>query len=133
MSFSVEDLSASGGTLVLSWEKVALRIPLTVDTEGAFAAAAQTAEGNVWRVNNAYARFILDSGGDLKKAMSLADKAVAAAENSATLRTKAEILAKMGDKSNAIKTMEKAIATGKAQNSNVSFLEDILNGWKSGK
>lgn len=130
MSFSFDEISAAGGTLVLRWEKIALRMPLMFDTETAFAAATASAESNTWRVANNYARYVLENGGDMKKAMAAADKAVSMNEGPATLRTKAELQVKMGDTSGGIATIERALSMAKAQKANTTVYENLLKDWQ---
>jgi len=135
MSFSFDALSASSADLVLRWEKISLRLPLTFDTEGLFAAASNRAQADVWRTKNAYARYLLDYGTDIKKAGSVADEAVTLSRNLSTLRTKAEILAKMKKFSEAVQTMEEGLKLGKAENPNMNtgFYDGMIANWKKMK
>ncbi|MCU0454177.1 MAG: DUF2911 domain-containing protein [Bacteroidetes bacterium] len=132
MSFSFEDLTATSAVLVLHWEKVALRVPLSVNTAGKFAALTRTANSTSMGTVMAHSRFLLENGGDLGQAEKLADQANAMQEGAGTLRLKAEILAKQGKFSDAIKSAEKAIQVGKAANPNfnATFLNSLITEWK---
>lgn len=132
MSFSFEDMTATSAVLVLRWEKIALRVPLTVNTAGKFAALARTATGNVLGTLMSHARFLLENGGDLAQAEKLADQANAMQEGAGTLRLKAEIQAKQGRFGEAVKTGEKAIEAGKkaSPSFNATFLNTLIKEWK---
>lgn len=132
MSFSFEDLAATSAVLVLHWEKVALRVPLSVNTAGKFAVLTRTANNTSLGTVMAHSRFLLENGGDLTQAEKLADQANAMQEGAGTLRLKAEIQAKQGKYGEAVKTMEKAIEVGKKANPNfnATFLNNFIKEWK---
>lgn len=132
MSFSFDELTGSGATLVLHWEKVALRVPLSVNTASRLAGQSRAAFNAYIGSLMAASRFLLDSGGDLKQAEQLADQANTAQEGAGTLRLKAEIQAKQGKYADAIKTAQKAIEVGKKSNPNfnATFLNDLITSWK---
>ncbi len=132
MSFGFDELTASSAVLVLRWEKVALRVPLTVNTAGKFAMLSRSATGTVLGTLMAHARFLLDNGGDLAQAEKLADQANAMQEGAGSLRLKAEIQGKQGKYANAVKTAEKAIQVGKASNPsfNPAALNTLIKEWK---
>lgn len=132
MSFSFGDLTATSATLTLRWEKVALSLPIVVNTAGKFAAAARNSYGTVLNTLMNQARFLMESG-DLVGAAKAADQANAIEEGAGTLRLKAEILAKQGKYADAVKTAEKAIQAGKSRNPNfnTAALDAFIKDWKA--
>lgn len=131
MSFAFGDLTATSATLTLRWEKVALSLPIMVNTGAKFAGAARTAYGNVLNTLMNQARFLMDNG-DLAGATKAADQANAIEEGAGTLRLRAEILAKQGKYADAVKSAEKAIQTGKSRNPNfnTTALDAFIKEWK---
>lgn len=135
MSFSFDALTGTSADLMLCWEKIGLRIPLSFDTEGIFASKAAALTSDVWRAKNSYARYLLEFGDDPQKALSIAEEAVAMDKNIGTLRTKAEILAKLRRYADAVTVMQEAVEAGKAQNPNMNtgFYEGFITRWKEMK
>lgn len=132
MSFTFGDLSAAGATLVLRWEKIAIPLPLQVNTAGKFATLARSAYGTVLGTLMAQARYLMDNDGSLADAAKIADQANAIEEGAGTLRLKAEIMAKQGKYADAAKTAEKAIQVGKSRNPNfnTTALDNFIKDWK---
>ncbi len=132
MSFTFTDLSAAGATLMLRWEKIAIPLPLQVNTAGKYATLARSAYGTVLGTLTAQARYLLENDGSLVDAAKIVDQANAIEEGAGTLRLKAEILAKQGKYADAVKTAEKAIQVGKSRNPNfnTTALDNFIKDWK---
>jgi hypothetical protein len=132
MSFTFDDLTATSAVLVLHWEKVALRVPLSVNTAGKLAAQSRAAFNSYIGSLVSASRFLLENNGDLRQAEQLADQANSAQEGAGTLRLKAEIQAKQGKYGEAVRTAEKAIEAGRKANPNfnATFLNNLIKEWK---
>lgn len=133
MSFTFSDLSYTSCTLALRWEKLALQIPIEINTAGKLAFVSRTAQNSLLSAYNSQARFLIDNNGDMGVASQVADKALAIDENAATLRNKAEVLAKTGKLADAIVTLEKAVQVGKQRNPqmNTAAFDALLKEWKA--
>lgn len=109
LSFSFTDLTPSSATVVLAWEKVRIPFKIEFNTLGRL----QSSVGN-WQVLNSAARFALDNNVYINEAVDWADRALTMNKNANTLRTKAELLAKGGKKTEAITAGEESLKMFKA-------------------
>ncbi len=132
LSYSFSNLTASSVTLVLRWEKIALPVPIEVNTEAILAKANKAAFSMSWQQYTNYALFCLNSKTNWDKGMEAVNQSIAINENASNLRMKAELLAQSGKVDDAISVAEKAITVGKAANPRFdpSEIEDLLTQWK---
>ncbi len=109
LSYSFSDLTPSSAVVTLAWEKV--RIPFKIEFH-----TLQKMQSSVgtWQMLNASARFALDNEMYLNEALAWSDRAIAIEKNGNTLRTKAELLAKLGKRQEAIAVGEESLKMFKA-------------------
>lgn len=137
LTFLFSATTDDNARLELEWEKVRVAIPLAVDTKTQVAANIDKAVDEAWRPHFASARYLLESGGDLNKALTLADASIAVKPTWWNNWIRAQILAKSG------KLPDAAIAGEKAQQLGVGdrvyegfFKADVakaVTSWKAGK
>jgi len=130
MAFSFTDLTSSSARVVLAWEKI--RVGFTAE----FATMENLASAlGGWRILNQAARFAMSEEGAEGKALAWVDQSLAYERNGSNTRTKAEILAKQGKFTEAIRLGEESIALARAQNpdANVSAMETLISEWKAKK
>jgi len=134
MSFHFTDLTYASATVVLAWETV--RIPFKIEFN--LLAKLQASVGT-WSVFNSAARTALDSKMYLKEAMGWIDRSLALERNFFNLRTKAELLALDGKKSEAIAAAEEGLKIMKArdisklpegQRLQIADVEKMVAEWK---
>jgi hypothetical protein len=123
--------------LELEWEKVRIAIPLAVDTKAQAQANIDKAVDDAWRPQFTAARYLLDSGGDLSKALSLVDASIAVKSTWWNNWVRAQVLAKKGQLPDATVAAEKAQQLGQGDRVFEGFYKaDIAKSvasWKSGK
>ena len=119
MAFRFADLSWSGATLVLQWEKLMLPIRIGVDdVQQAMAAVRDTierAKADDWRTPYRGAGFCLDADVNLEQGLRWAEKSVAIQEGYYNLSVLARYRQKAGNTKDALMLAEKAIRLGKAE------------------
>jgi hypothetical protein len=100
--------------LVISWEKVAVFVPIETEIDSKIAASIEKAMSADTRPYFEAASYYFETGRDLKKALEWVSKA-AEANTSAywILHLQAKIQAKLGDKVAAKASAEKSIALAK--------------------
>lgn len=128
---STTDTSAS---LDLEWEKVRVSIPLEVDTKSQVAANIEKSIDDAWLPHFASARYLLNNGGDMDKALGYVDQSIAIKPTWWNHWVRAQILDKKGRGPDAVATAEKAIQLGAGDRAFEAFFKaDItssLAGWK---
>lgn len=128
------DTTEARTSLDLEWEKIRLRVPLDVDTAGHAAASIEKATGDAWRPHFAAASYLLDSGGDLGKALGLVDKSIAIQETWRNVWLRAQILGKKGNKADAVAAATRAQTLAKDDKLYLQFFKDniakAIAGWK---
>ncbi|MEQ8927037.1 MAG: DUF2911 domain-containing protein [Fulvivirga sp.] len=119
LTFNISDISEDNASanIQLSWANVSIKVPMTVDFDET---VMKSIEANT-KVNPgnyvAAANYYLNAGKDLNQALEWMNMYLAVGENSKQfwhLHTKAQILAKMGNKKEAKATAEKSIELAKA-------------------
>jgi len=139
MEFGFEDLSWSGATLVLHWEKLAVLVRIGVDdVEQTLAAVRDTIErapADDWRTRYRGASFCLDAGVALDEGRKWAEKSVAIEEGYFNVSVLARYQAQAGRTKDAIALAEKAIQIGKNQKepADTKPTERLIAEWKAGK
>lgn len=131
MRFTFEDVTDNSAMLVFAWEKLRIGVKIEVDVRAQTLAKIRSAVN--WSTPNSAANYFLQQNSDLDYAMKLVDISLAIQENYWNLRVKAQLLAKTGQKSEAIAKMEKAISLGeKMKDAPFDFaqMKKTLEEWK---
>lgn len=117
----------------LEWERVRIRVALTIDTKGAVAAGIEKALAAAWQPHAQAASYYFNSG-DLAKALALVDRSIAIESNWRNEWLRAQIQGKKGNKAEAAASANRALAFGKG---NANFEQNVqpdivkaLAGWK---
>lgn len=145
LNYEFENVTPTTAKVVLKWER--LRVPFTIDVGdvngrvlGKLKDAATNAKPDDFRAPASAAGFVLQS--KLKDhyadALAWIDKSISIREGFGNTRTKALLLAEMGNTKDAITWGEKALALGKAStppaNSEImANLEKSIAEWKAKK
>lgn len=120
--------------LDLEWEKVRVRIPIRIDTQGQVLASIDEAVKGAWQPHSISAKYLLDNGLQLERALELIEASIAIQPTWRNHWIKAQILGKMGDKKQAINAAQRAQSLGKGEFFFDSFYaEDVaqaIEGWK---
>ena len=134
LAFIFSDTTEDGANLDIEWEKLRVRVPLKVDTKTQAAAAIEQATGDAWRPHFAAARYLLDSNGDLDRAMGVIDKSIAIKPTWWNNWIKAQIFGKKGQKAKAAAAAREAMSLGKGDKVFEGFfkadVEKAVAGWK---
>jgi hypothetical protein len=126
MEFEIPDMTTDTAKVVLRWENLA--VPFTVDTMStahALAAAKKAVaalDNQRWQVPLNAADFAFQNG-HMAEAKAWLDQALAVNQNTRTLWLKARMEAKEGNKAEARKTLDAAVA--KAGDADKTFVEEI--------
>jgi hypothetical protein len=131
--FAFGDLKEDSATLMIEWEKVGVPVKLGVDTTGKFLDQARKTMARYWVEPYRAATFCLDHGANLDEALKWINTSVAVQETYYNLAVKARILAKQGQKDDAIQAMDKALALGRKMEQppfNLKEMEGLLAEWK---
>ncbi|HEX3476551.1 MAG TPA: DUF2911 domain-containing protein [Kofleriaceae bacterium] len=117
----------------LEWERVRIRVAITIDTQGAVAAGIEKALAAAWQPHATAASYYFNSG-DLGKAIALVDRSIAIESNWRNEWLRARIEGKKGNKTEATASANRALALGKGDaNFEQNVQPDILKalaGWK---
>ena len=134
MTFIFSDMTDDAANLDLEWEKLRIRIPLKVDTKAHVAANIDGAVKDAWRPHFASARYLLESGGDVDKALEYAEKSVAIQPTWWNQWVRAQALAKKNRKPEAVAAAEEAMNLGKGDNVFEGFFRpqvaSAIKSWK---
>jgi hypothetical protein len=137
LSYSFTDLTPTSAAVVLAWERMRIAFKIEFNTLAKLQASVGT-----WQLLNASARFALDNNMYPAEAMTWIDRALVLDRNFNTLRTKAELLAKAGQKQEAVTAGEEALKMFKAmdqsrlnqfQKDQAAAFEKLVGDWKSGR
>ncbi len=131
MSFNFENIKDNATEVVLHWEKLQVPFNINIDTDSQIFANANSAIN--WQTPNQAASYCLQAGSNLEDGLRWATISIAINENYNNTGLKARLQAKLGQKKDAIKTLEKAIEL--AQNMerkprNLAQTEELLAEWK---
>ena len=142
MSLGLENIQANTADVVIAWEKV--KVPFTVDvgdvtgrTLADVRKQMASAKADDFRTSAQAAGWVLNSKmtANYEEALKWIDASIKVRETVGNVYTKARILAALNRKDEAITTVEKAIALGKAATPPVDTtdLEKMRNEWKNSK
>ena len=135
MEFSFENLTPQSADLVLSWEKLRVAVPITVDVNAITLAKGRkelaASMSDDWRTRYRLAQFCYDQGNALDDASKWLDQSIAIRPAYSNQALRARWLAKDGKKKEAAAVAQKAIAAGKAAKpaADTSSLEKDLASW----
>lgn len=119
--------------LELEWERVRIRVPITVDTRAHVIAAIEKATGEAWRPHGAAASYYFGAN-DPDRALPLIDKSIAIESNWRNEWLRAQILGKKGRKAEATAAANRALTLGKGDKIFEQFFRaDVtkaIAGWK---
>src|SRR5215468_8393652 len=119
--------------LDLEWERVRIRVAITIDTRGAVTAGIEKALAAAWQPHATAASYYFNAG-DLAKAIALVDRSIAIESNWRNEWLRARIQGKKGNKAEATASANRALALGKGDaNFEQNVQPDILKalaGWK---
>ena len=139
-TIDINDLSNTGATINISWDKVIVPIKMTVDTDAAVVSQIERFASNptasLANDYNAAASYYLGLKKDLDKALVWIDKAIEIRPNAFwMIRTKSLIQAEMGTYKDAIKTAEQSMKIAKEANNAdyVKLNQDAIQDWKGKK
>lgn len=113
LTYLFSDTTDDSTRLDLEWEKLRVSVPIKVDTRAQAQANIDKALDDAWRPHFASARWLLDSGGDLKQALAYIDTSIAIKPTWWNNWVRAQILAKQGQNAEAVTAAEQAQALGK--------------------
>jgi hypothetical protein len=120
-------------SLDMEWEKVRIRVPITVDTKAHVTAAVEKATGEAWRPHSAAAGYYFNAG-DLDRALALVDKSIAIQSTWRNEWLRAQILGKKGKKADATAVANRVLTLGKGDATFEKFYKEevtkALAGWK---
>lgn len=137
MTFLFSETTDDATRLDLEWERLRLSIPIQVATGTHAMANIDKAVDDAWRPHFAAARYLLDSKGDLKKALAYVDASIAIKATWWNHLVRARILGDQGKTANAIATAAKAKELGKGDRVFEGFfqaeLDGLVEGWKKSK
>jgi len=113
MVFLFSETTDDATRMDLEWETLRISVPITVDTSAQARASIDKTLDDAWRPHFVSARYLLDTGGDLKQAMTYVDTSIAIKPTWSNTWVQAQILAKQGKSSEAIAAAERAQTLGK--------------------
>lgn len=133
MTFIYSDTTDSSANLDFEWEKVRVRIPLAVDTKAQVMKGMEGALADAWRPHFLAARYLLDSNGDMNQALAYVNTSIGIQPGWWNNWVKAQVLAKLGKKTEAIAAAQQSQTLGKGNGTYAFFSEQIaksIEDWK---
>lgn len=132
MIFTFADSTDDAASLDLEWDTLRVSIPIATDTAAHSAASVATALTDAARTQANAARWMLDQGKDMDRALELSGASVAVDPTWYGVWIHAQILAKKGKKKEALAAAQRAYDLGKK--ADYFFWEDqvkkALEDWK---
>lgn len=139
MTIGFENLTPSSGDLVVRWEKLAISVPVQVNTnEKAMAnirAALAERKSDDWSTLHRAAQYCFNAEINMDEAVKWEEQSVATKETYANLSLLADMKMKAGKAKEAIAMAEKALQVGKddPNKPNMKPTEEKLTAWKGKK
>src|SRR5262245_50239100 len=128
------DTKEGGTNLDLEWEKIRLRVAIEIDTAAMVNTAIENATNNAWRPHSQSANYLLESGGDLNRALALNDRSTQIQAAGRHEWGRAEILGEKGRKAEARAAAEKVQTMAKGDQAYEQFFKETIAktiaGWK---
>ncbi len=120
-------------SLEMEWERVRIRVPITVDTKAHVTASIEKATNDAWRPHAGAASYYLEAG-DPDRALAFVEKSVAIQSNWRNEWLHAQILYKKGKKAEATAAANRALTLGKGDQRFDQFyraeITKAMAGWK---
>ena len=133
LTYLFSDTTDTSTQLDLEWERMRIRVPITVDTKKFVTAGIDRAVADAWRPHFAAANYHHELG-ETDKAMALVDKSIAIQPTWRNEWLKAQLLQKKGNKAEAKAASERAMNLGKGDEIFEKFVKpDVVKtvaGWK---
>ena len=126
MTFIFSDTTEDATRLDLEWEKLRVSVPITVETTVHAGANIDKTLAEAWRPHFASARYLLENGGDLPKALEYVDTSIAIKPTWWNNWVKAQILAKQGKSKDAVASAEQAQKLGAGDPVYDGFFKDTV-------
>lgn len=117
MTFLFSNTTNTETRLDMEWEKIRVSVPITVETEARALAAIDKNLGRIWVQYARAAEYMLQNGGDMKKALAHIDTSVSMKKHWWNHWMKAKIHAQLGQTADAIAAAQAADKLG-ADNKN---------------
>lgn len=134
LTFLFADTTDDTTRLDLEWDTVRVSVPIGVDTRALTAANIDQALADAWRPHFASARYLLESGGDLDRALAYVDTSIEIQPTWWNNWVRAQILAKQDKTAAAVSAAEQAQALGKGDEIYEQFFAaqvgSAIAGWK---
>lgn len=133
LAFLFSETTEDSTRLDLEWEKLRVSIPVGTDTAGQVTSHLERAIADSWRPTHELARWYLEHDGDLKKALELANTSIGIKPTWSNHWVKAQIQAKGGKKSDALKTAKHAQKLGEGDSIYPFYVDQItaaIAGWQ---
>lgn len=127
-TMQIADIMPASANIQIMWEKTAVSFPITADIDAKISKSIENAMNVDNRPYFQAASYYFETGKDLTKALSWADKAIETNSKAFwIMHLKAKIQAKLNDKAGAIKTAnESIIAAKEAKNEDYVALNEKL-------
>ncbi|MDX2168225.1 MAG: DUF2911 domain-containing protein [Deltaproteobacteria bacterium] len=126
LAFLFSNTTEDSSRLDLEWDTLRVSMPIKVDTAQQATANIDKALADAWRPHFASARYLLDSGGDLKTALGYIDTSIAIKSTWWNNWVKAQILAKQGNQAEAVVAAEQAQKLGQGDEIYEGFFKDQI-------
>lgn len=112
LTFLFSNTTESATRLDLEWERLRVAIPIQVDTKSQALANIEKSLDDAWRAHFAAARYLLDNGGDVDKALNYIAQSIAIKATWWNQWVHAQLLAKKKNLADAVAAAEKALQLG---------------------
>ena len=112
LTYLFSDTQEDRTALDLEWERVRIRVPITVGTKAQVTAAIEKATGEIWRPSASAANYYLATG-DLDRALAMVDRSIAIQSTWRNEWVRAQILGKKGKKAEATAAANRALTLAK--------------------
>lgn len=134
LNFSFANTTDDAARLDIEWDTVRVSVPVKIDTNAIVLSNIDDAVSKAWQPLNTSARYLVESNGDLNKALEYANKSIALTPTWSNNWVKAQILAKQGKKKDAVKAAKQAQKLGAGDYIYDGFykepIQKAINGWK---
>jgi hypothetical protein len=130
LTFVFPSVTADSAELVIAWDRVMVPLTIGVDTNAKVVASANAALD--WRIPFQAANWASQNRVEGVDAMKWVDQSIAIQETWSNLSLKARMLASAGNRAEAVRTGERALAVARALPNppNTTAFERELAGWK---